>query len=179
MISIALSMLDTEEQRDILSDFYEENKNKFYGIAYSMLHNRHLAEDAVQEAFVRVMQYPDKFFEIEAQKKLPYVIIVIRNVVYQMLKKEGEHEHDELTEEIPDSSVPMEDEVIGRIASGELVEFIKTLSEAKKQAVILKGVYGLSNREIAAVLGITESAVRRRISDAYGRIIYFVRRGER
>lgn len=59
------------------------------------------------------------------------------------------------------------------------MEFIKTLSEAKKQAVILKGVYGLDNREIADVLGITESAVRRRIADAYGRIIYFVRKGDR
>ena len=34
MISSALSMLETEEQRDILSEFYEENKNRFYGMAY-------------------------------------------------------------------------------------------------------------------------------------------------
>ena len=33
MISSALSMLETEEQRDILSEFYEENKNRFYGMA--------------------------------------------------------------------------------------------------------------------------------------------------
>ena len=59
MISSALSMLETEEQRDILSEFYEENKNRFYGMAYSKLQNRVLAEDAVQEAFVRIMQYPN------------------------------------------------------------------------------------------------------------------------
>ncbi len=179
MISSALSMLETEEQRDILSEFYEENKNRFYGMAYSKLQNRVLAEDAVQEAFVRIMQYPNKFFEIEAHKKLPYVIIIIRNVVYQMLKKESEHDYDELTEDVPDNGVSIEDDVIGRISSKELMDFIKTLSEAKKQAVILKGVYGLNPHEIAAVLGITESAVRRRISDAYGRIIYYVRKGER
>ena len=171
MISSALSMLETEEQRDILSEFYEENKNRFYGMAYSKLQNRVLAEDAVQEAFVRIMQYP--------HKKLPYVIIIIRNVVYQMLKKESEHDYDELTEDVPDNGVSIEDDVIGRISSKELMDFIKTLSEAKKQAVILKGVYGLNTHEIAAVLGITESAVRRRISDAYGRIIYYVRKGER
>lgn len=65
------------------------------------------------------------------------------------------------------------------MAYDELVEFIKSLSEAKKQALILKGMYGLSNREIADVLGITESAVRRRISDAYGIIINFIRKDER
>ena len=84
-----------------------------------------------------------------------------------------------LSEDIPDCNLSVEDISIGNVARSELVEFIKTLSEAKKQAVILKGVYGLDNREIADVLGITESAVRRRIADAYGRIIYFVRKGDR
>ena len=55
--------------------------------------------------------------------------------------------------------------------------FIRTLSEAKRDAVILKGVYGYSYREIAERLGISESAARRRIADAYGRIMNFVKNG--
>ena len=97
----------------------------------------------MQEAFLRIVKYPEKFFSIEPHKRLPYSIIIIRNVVLQMLEKQGRYTFEELPEGI------------------------------------LKGVYGLNNREIADVLGITESAVRRRIADAYGRIIYFVRRGER
>ncbi len=179
MINAALAVLQTDEQRNILSEFYEENKNKFFSLAYAKLHNFEESEDAVQEAFLRIVKYPEKFFSIEPHKRLPYSIIIIRNVVLQMLEKQGRYTFEELPEGIPDSNLSIEDISIGNVARSELVEFIQTLSEAKKQAVILKGVYGLNNREIADVLGITESAVRRRIADAYGRIIYFVRRGER
>ena len=136
----------------------------------------------MQEAFLRIVRYPDRFFSIEPHKRLPYSIIIIKNVVLQMLEKQGKqgkYVFEELSEDIPDCNLSVEDISIGNVARSELVEFIKTLSEAKKQAVILKGVYGLDNREIADVLGITESAVRRRIADAYGRIIYFVRKGDR
>lgn len=179
MITAALAVLQTDEQRNILSEFYEENKNKFFSLAYAKLQNSEESEDAVQEAFLRIVKYPEKFFSIEPHKRLPYSIIIIRNVVLQMLEKQGKYTFEELPEDIPDSNLSIEDISIGNVARSELVEFIQTLSEAKKQAVILKGVYGLNNREIADVLGITESAVRRRIADAYGRIIYFVRRGER
>lgn len=179
MINAALAVLQTDEQRNILSEFYEENKNKFFSLAYAKLQNSEESEDAVQEAFLRIVKYPEKFFSIEPHKRLPYSIIIIRNVVLQMLEKQGRYTFEELPEDIPDSNLSIEDISIGNVARSELVEFIQTLSEAKKQAVILKGVYGLNNREIADVLSITESAVRRRIADAYGRIIYFVRRGER
>ena len=179
MINAALAVLQTDEQRNILSEFYEENKNKFFSLAYAKLQNSEESEDAVQEAFLRIVKYPEKFFSIEPHKRLPYSIIIIRNVVLQMLEKQVKYTFEELPEDIPDSNLSIEDISIGNVARSELVEFIQTLSEAKKQAVILKGVYGLNNREIADVLGITESAVRRRIADAYGRIIYFVRRGER
>ena len=179
MINAALAVLQTDEQRNILSEFYEENKNKFFSLAYAKLQNSEESEDAVQEAFLRIVKYPEKFFSIEPHKRLPYSIIIIRNVVLQMLEKQGRYTFEELPEDIPDSNLSIEDISIGNVARSELVEFIQTLSEAKKQVVILKGVYGLNNREIADVLGITESAVRRRIADAYGRIIYFVRRGER
>ena len=65
MITAALAILQTDEQRDILSEFYEENKNRFYMLAYSKLHNSEASKDAVQEAFLRIVRYPDRFFSIE------------------------------------------------------------------------------------------------------------------
>ncbi len=177
-ISAALALLETDEQRNILSEFYEENKNRFYAIAFSKLHNREAAEDAIQEAFLRIVRYPDKFFEIDAHKRLPYAIIIIRNVVLQFLEQKGRYEPEELPEELPDPGISVEETVIGRISGDELMEFINSLPEAQKQAIILKSVYGLNYREIADTLGITEAAVRRRISDAYGRIRGYIKEGE-
>ena len=50
MISAALAILETQEQRNELSEIYEHHKKTFYAIAYSKLQNRPDAEDAIQEA---------------------------------------------------------------------------------------------------------------------------------
>ncbi len=177
MISSILSTLDTDEERKTLAGFYEQYKDQFYYMAYSILHDRIKAEDAIQEAFVRIMKYPRSFFEIEPEQKLPYVNIVIRNAALQMIST-PEPQEDELDEELPSTGMSMEEEILGKISKEQLVAFIRTLSEAKRDAVILKGVYGYSYPDIAERLGISESAVRRRIADAYGRIMNFVKNGE-
>lgn len=62
MISEALAVLETEEQRNELADFYEKNKSRFYTIAFDHLHNQEEAEDAIQEAFLEIANKPDTFF---------------------------------------------------------------------------------------------------------------------
>lgn len=62
MISSALAVLKTDEQRNELSEFYEENKSRLYSIAFERLHNRQDAEDALQETFLGIAYIPEKFF---------------------------------------------------------------------------------------------------------------------
>ncbi len=54
MISGALAILETDKQRNELSEFYKENKTRLYRFAFSRLHNRESAEDALQEAFLNI-----------------------------------------------------------------------------------------------------------------------------
>lgn len=62
MITAALAVLKTDEQRNIISDFYQMYKNRFYAIAYEHLHNLQDSEEAIQEAFLRIAVNPYKFF---------------------------------------------------------------------------------------------------------------------
>lgn len=62
MISSALAVLKTDEQRNELSEFYEENKSRLYSIAFERLHNRQDAEDVIQESFLGIAYIPEKFF---------------------------------------------------------------------------------------------------------------------
>lgn len=178
MISAALAILENDEQRRLMTEFYKQNKNKLYRLAYSKLHSREAAEDAVQETFLRIAKYPKKFFEIDAHKRAPYAVIIIRNVITDILTSSTNQNHDELTEDIADSGLSMEERVEGRISSEELTSFISQMSQAKKQAIMLRVAYGLSNEQIADVLGISLEAARRRISDAYKAINDFLERKE-
>ena len=73
MISAALAVLESEEQRNELSEIYENNISNFYNIAFQQLHNKHDAEDAIQDAFLAIANNPSIFFGIPNENKMPYL----------------------------------------------------------------------------------------------------------
>ena len=150
MISAALSVLKTDEERNIVEKLYTENRNRFLSIAYSRLNNRADAEEAVQEAFLRISAKPDTFFKVPDSKKVAFVDIVIRNVAI---------------ENIPDS-MSVEEQVIGEISYEKLANFVRNMPETLKSALTLRINFDVPNTEIAELLGISYSAAKRRISDA-------------
>lgn len=177
MISAALAILETDKQRSELDEFYKEHRNRLYALALSKLHNRYDAEDAVQETFLNIAKYPEKFFEIDAHKKISYVLVVIRNVISRMLKKANRCEFDELPENAFNNVLSVETLAIGNISAEEIKNFIEKMSPALRDAIKLKVFGKLSNTEIADVLNISETAVRKRISTAYKKINTFLNGG--
>ena len=53
MISAVLALLESDEQRSALAEFYARSKNRLYYIALPKLHNSADAENAVQEVSFR------------------------------------------------------------------------------------------------------------------------------
>ena len=49
-----------ESNQDVMAALYEAYEQPMYGIAYAILHDRYQAEDAVQEAFIRMVRYLPK-----------------------------------------------------------------------------------------------------------------------
>ena len=176
MIYSALAMLETDEQRNTLSEFYEQNSNRFFLIALSKLHNTEEAEEAVQEAFVRIAEKPQKFFSIEHNKRLAYIDVIIRNISIDMFKKKCCVETSELTDEISHELIDLslEDNVLGKISHDELKKYISGLPQLWRDTITSSCVVGLSNKEIAAQLNISEVAVRQRLHLARNAIKEFV-----
>lgn len=175
MISAALGILETDEQRSRLAGFYEKNKTRLYSIAFSKLHNSETAEDAVQEAFLRIADKPERFFGLNETEQLYFAGIVVRNIAVDWFRRDCHiGECDLETEEL--EKLPLEDEVFGKIAFEDMVEFIRRLPEKKKNALILRVRYGMSTSEIAQTLGISEPAARKRLSEAGKKIRKYVER---
>lgn len=176
MISGALSILKTDKERSKLSKFYEENKERFYAIAFSKLHNREEAEDAVQEAFLRIADKPEKFFEISSNKQVAFTDVIIRNISVDMFKKANKIETVELTDDVSneDFELPLYEYIMGDISRDELLDFISNLSPLLRDVLELKVVIGLSNHEISQKLSITEGVVRQRLYQARRAIATFI-----
>lgn len=175
MIGAALAVIGSEERRNELSEFYEQNKNGLYAFALSRTHNREKAEDAVQETFLRIAKYPERFFSLPVHKRISYAVIVTRNAVNDILGESARSA--ELPETIQDTSLSVEDFSIGNIAAEELKAFILKMPEAQRSAIILKIVHEMTTAEIAAVLGISEPTARKRVSNAYKTIQRYLNGG--
>ena len=177
MISPALEILETEEQRNELSDFYEQYKERFYAIAFSKLHNREAAEDAVQEAFLRIADKPEKFFEIPQENRAAFTDVIIRHIAVDMFNKSSRTDPlDETVANDFDDVLP-EERVISSVSKEELLDFISTLSALQRDVLELKILYGLSNSEIAQKLSVTENVVRQRLFRARRAIKEYLEKG--
>lgn len=175
MIEAALAVLDTEERRNELSEFYEQNKSALYAFALSRTHNRERAEDAVQEAFLRLAKYPERFFSLPVHKRISYAVIVTRNAVNDILGESAKYS--EIDDNVPENSISVEDLSLGNIAAEELKAFIQKMPEAQRSAIILKIVHEMTTAEIADALGISEPTARKRVSNAYRTIEKYLNGG--
>ena len=143
MISAALAVLESEEQRNELSEIYEQNVSNFYNIAFQHLHNKQDAEDTIS-----------------------YINVIIRNTAYKMRDKKHKVSENEivLDDTIIDEQISVEDMMLSNYSCDKLLEFIGTLPEATKAAVYLKMHLGLKNGDIAKTLGISQDAAKKRVA---------------
>lgn len=173
MLSIYLSMVDTDEKRNLLEKIYVEHRDRMFAVAMRYLHNRSDAEDAVHEAFLRIAGGKTKIFEISPNKIVAYTDIIIRNITVDMLKKRK-------TETVYDDDViitdelTIEDDIISRVSRDELVGFILSLPTGQRDAMYARAILGMSGAEGAEMLGISEAAFRHRVYSAKKSIRIFL-----
>lgn len=51
MLAIYLTLIDNEDDKKSFEDLYNQNRSKAYAIAFNILKNKTLAEEACSEAF--------------------------------------------------------------------------------------------------------------------------------
>lgn len=172
MISAALAIIENESQRNELSEIYERNIKMFYSIAFSKLHNKQDAEDAIQEAFLAVARNPTLLFNIPKNKRISYINVVVRNTSYKIWnKKHKVYEHEtNLDDTVVDERISIEEMILSDYSCEQILKFIDTLPETTKAAVYLKTHLGLKNSDIANALGISEEAAKKRVARAISQI---------
>jgi len=88
MLSLYLSMVGDEEQRSLVEQLFSDYEQIMFRTAYAVLHNEQDAEDAVHEAFVRLIPIIDRFTDIEPSKRRSYIVIMTRNIAIDLCRSE-------------------------------------------------------------------------------------------
>ena len=172
MLSAFLSMIKDETERELVRSLYEANEQIMYNIAYNILHNRTDAEDAVQDSFVRVINHLEKICEIDCNETRFYLVIIVKNVSLNMLKKKQRHPEidiDEVYDVQTDDNI--EDEILDKINSEEIRNALRELSDNDYEILFLYLVKEHNLSEIADLIGISANLARQRIFRARKRLI--------
>jgi RNA polymerase sigma-70 factor, ECF subfamily len=159
-----------------MARIFSERHAYFHRIAKRKLNNRADAEDAVQDAFLSAWRHLDQFHG-QAQISTWLTTIVINSARMILRKRRWSEpspiqrsveneEYSDYLKVLPDSSRDPEAEA----SRGELEDRLRHLSAclppALRGVLELRAIEGLSIRETAAVLGLTESAVKSRAARA-------------
>lgn len=79
-------------QNSILEQLYSIYEHKMYGIAYSILNNSGQAEDAVQDAFIKLIPHLGHISEVSSMETKRLITYTIKNIAidkYRKNKKES------------------------------------------------------------------------------------------
>lgn len=156
---IYLAMIDAPEERTKFEELYLKYRNLMFYIANGILQNQHDAEDAVYQAFLAMLKHLDKISEVESPKTRSYVVIIVERKAIDILRLKKKVNEVELNEEITGRQIPLPGE-------GGLADAMAKLPANYRDVLLLKYDNGFSTKEIAHVLGITDSGVRKLIARA-------------
>ena len=87
MLALYLSLIDSDESKDKFEELYLKYRRQMKIIAFKILGDEGLAEDAVHNAFLKIISAFDKFNEIDCQKTKNLIVIIIRSVSIDMYRK--------------------------------------------------------------------------------------------
>ena len=157
MLICYLQMLDTPEEKIRFEQIYLKYRGLMYHVADSVLHNRQDAEDAVHNAFLRIVKQFSRFQNIPVKDLAPQIVVIARNEATSLLRKrkdEAPLEDQEGLAEPPESISDYH----------ALVDSFARLPRTYRAVLEMKLLLGYSDEEIAAKLGLTKTAVSTRIS---------------
>ncbi len=160
MLIYALTIVKPAD-RPKLERLYLEYRSVMFCAANEILHNEHEAEDAVQQAFMKIAENLDKVPDELSNKTKAFVVTIAENTAIDRYRKLKRHGDCELCEEACG---------IEANSADELVSCILKLPARYRQFILLKYYHGYSTREIAKLLGMSSAAASKTAQRAKQRL---------
>jgi RNA polymerase sigma-70 factor (ECF subfamily) len=164
----------SEDGRAVLRALYEKQHRKMLYTATQLLGKKR-GEEAVHDVFVKIIEKFENNFEELCDKPGQYFVIMARNHSINLLKKEKlrliPFEAEMMNGDIFQTPfVNPEDAALDAEANDRLTALIRRLTPITRQILEYKYIMEYSNKEIAELLGVSQSVVSTRIERAKSKL---------
>jgi RNA polymerase sigma-70 factor (ECF subfamily) len=159
--------------QDRLAERFEAERSHLRGVAYRMLGSSSEADDAVQEAWIRLSRSdPDHIQDLRA-----WLTTVVARVCLNVLRSRGTRREASLETHLPDPILtapdgedPEQEALLGESLGLALLVVLDALSPEERVAFVLHDVFAVPFDDIAPIVGRTPTATRQLASRARRRV---------
>ena len=157
----------TGDEQGWLSERFEQDRARLAAIAYRMLGSRSEADDAVQEAWLRLSRSDATAIE----NLRGWLTTVVGRVCLDMLRSRSSRREEPLdTDALEASENPEQEAVLADSIGLAMLVVLETLNPAERVAFVLHDMFAMPFDEIAPIVGRSEVATRQLASRARRRV---------
>lgn len=154
------------------SELYGLHRDRVYGFAYRMLGAQAVAEDVTHEAFLVLIEHPERYSP-ERGSVLTFLCAVARNRIMNHFRRSGQELMDQNSNETGDFA-EQEDEaerdplrnLLDQELAARVNAALKMLPPTQREVIVLREFQELSYGEIANVIGAEVNVVKARLHRA-------------
>ena len=160
--------IENDDDRQKAGALYRRYGRMMFYIARGILGDADLAEDAVSEAFVRIIENLEKINISDCYKTGGFVVIIVRHTALNMLKMQKRDKtvpFEDYTD-YSDSEKSVFENVTIREACAKIADAVAGLHKSYADILYLKCELEYTNEEISKILGISPENVRVRLGRA-------------
>ena len=150
---------------EVIQSIYKHYCNLMFSVAYQILNDRFLAEDAVQISFYKLLHNKFEIDKIDCNRTKNFLVIIVRNVsigIYNKKKKEVLCFEEDFVE-VPDNNYLPIDIVINNEDANTIIKLLYSLEPQYSDIIRMKYYMEYSTKEIASIFDISEQLVRVRL----------------
>src|SRR5262249_592352 len=163
---------DVNEQ-DVLAERFEQHRAYLHAVAHRMLGSTGEADDAVQEAWLRLSRSDSDI----VQNLRAWLTTVVGRVCLDMLRArkarredpDGPSQLDPIVTEVTEENPVVETELADSVGLAMLV-VLETLTPAERLAFVLHDMFGVPFSEVGVILGRSPDAARQAASRGRRRV---------
>lgn len=150
--------------QESLAEAYRRHGGAVFGLARRLLSDRTLAEEVVQEVFLRLWNQPERF-DPDRGSLRSYLLAHAHGRSVDLLRSEGARRNREEREarSTAEAGYDLEHEVWDMATAEQVRSVLETIPEAERQAIDLAYFGGHTYREVAVLLDQPEGTVKSRI----------------
>jgi RNA polymerase sigma factor (sigma-70 family) len=160
------------DEREWLAERFEEHRTRLKAVAYRMLGSLSEADDAVQEAWLRLSRTDEDIDNLDA-----WLTTVVARVCLNTLRSRQSRREVEMSPRVPepivdpeDGTEPEHEALLADSVGLALLVVLETLSPAERLAFVLHDAFAVPFDEIAQIVDRSPDAARQLASRARRRV---------